>query len=88
MDADQLVRPSRSDGGLARGLASKGEILRPLSLEDVPISEAVLETLPRSVAFSTNQTYTTAWSDWRTFCSVRNESPVMVGGAHGRVPKG
>ena len=80
MDAAELVRPSSVDGGRAAGQRETAEGVGPVELEVRPIAEAVLETLSRSVAVSTNKAYHKAWSEWLVFCRIRKENPVMVGG--------
>ena len=45
-----------------------------------PIAEAVMDVLTRSVAGSTNKTYSLAWREWIVFCQVRQEDPILATG--------
>ena len=51
-----------------------------LALPVRDIGEAVIDNLSESIAPSSNKTYETAWRDWKVFCDIRGELPVIVGG--------
>ena len=78
------------DGGMDRLLQVPGALPRGVGPGAQPetFEDMKLRLLLGSIVPSTHRNYTLAWEQWRLFCKLRGQSPVLAGGGPGRKASG